>query len=156
MATSARFSGWESTVVWGAIGPRAPKSLAGAILTLTDAHCRGYDVATAEHIPGSILASVAAHEKELLSQLEASREEARALIEQARADARDHREQEERRLAKEILEMRQAGEQTREAAFDRTVSAAEEAIVEVRRRANERAAEVGEKVLELFVPGSAS
>lgn len=105
----------------------------------------------------SIVASVAKHEKELLSTLSASEEEARSIVEEARSAARTHLQDEENTLAQDIAETRRGAEGERQARFDATVNAAEERLVSVREESNRRVADTAQKVLSLFVPsGGAS
>lgn len=105
----------------------------------------------------SIVASVAKHEKKLLSTLSASEEEARSIVDEARSAARVHLQNQENALAEDIAETRRAAEVEREARFDATVSAAEAELVSVREESSRRVADTAQKVLSLFVPsGGAS
>lgn len=112
-------------------------------------------MATAEHIPGSILSSVVAHEKSLLGKLQTARDAARATVERAKADALNTIQAEETKLAEESAAMRRKAEAARNQAFQETVQAAEQKLVGVRQKAQERTPAVTDNVLKLFVPKGA-
>lgn len=109
-------------------------------------------MATAEHIPGSVLSSVVEHEKSLLAKLQGARDAARATVDRAKSDANGILQNEESRLADETAEMRRKAEAERNQAFEATVRAAEEQLVGVRQTAHDRIPSVADKVLALFVP----
>lgn len=112
-------------------------------------------MATAEHIPGSILSSVVEHERSLLAKLHDAREAARATIDGAKAESQQILQSEESRLNEETAEMRRKAEAERNAAFEATVDAAEQQLSGVRQKAQERVPAVADKVLDLFVPKDA-
>lgn len=109
-------------------------------------------MATAEHIPGSVLSSVVEHEKSLLAKLQAARDAARATVDRAKSDALDIVQSEESQLADESAAMRRKAETERNQAFEDTVRAAEQQLVGVRQQAQDRIPAVRDHVLELFVP----
>lgn len=100
----------------------------------------------------SIVGSVAAHEKELLETLEASRVEARDIIDQARADTRQYLHEADTKLTEEMAAIRRDREATREAEFNKTVSAAEERLASVRDGASAQVDSMAQEVLALFLP----
>ena len=81
-------------------------------------------MATAEHIPGSVLSTVVEHERSLLARLHEARESARATLDKAKADAVQIVQSEESRLAEETAAMRRAAESERTQASEATVKAA--------------------------------
>lgn len=109
-------------------------------------------MATAEHIPGSILSSVVEHEKSLLARLHQAREAAKATVDKAKAEARGIVQAEENRLVDESAAMRHEAEQARERAFAETINSAEAQLVGVRQSAKNRIPAVADKVMDLFVP----
>ncbi len=111
---------------------------------------------TSENSNGSILASVAKHEAELLAQSEASVTQARDIVEQAHGDARKHVQAEESRLADEVAVLRRDAEAARQKAFDDTVAAAEKRLEGVRSTAAARVSEMAKDTLGLFLPGRRS
>ncbi len=108
---------------------------------------------TSENTNGSILASVAKHEAELLAKSEASANQARDIVEQAHADARKHLQAEEARSGAEAASQRHEAEIARQEAFDETVATAEKRLESDRASANARVAEMAREALGLFVPG---
>lgn len=117
-----------------------------------------HNVTTTEQInepqpaSGSILGTVADHEKKLLADIESSEHEAREIIEDARGEARVHAQTEEAKLTEEVARIRREAESARQAQFDATVQAAEERLSGVRESTSSRTSEMAEKVLSLFVP----
>lgn len=112
-------------------------------------------MATAEHIPGSILSNLVDHEKDLLAKLEKARAQAREIVEKAGGQARDHLHSEGAKLDEQVAGMRRAAEGARNAAFEATVNTAADRQAGVRREAEGRVPEAAQQVLALFLPEGA-
>jgi vacuolar-type H+-ATPase subunit H len=104
-------------------------------------------------IENPLLERIAEHERSLLGQLEDARNEAQAMIDHARAQAQVVRQDDERRLADEVLRFRREAETARAAEYAATVQAARAGTDADRRYVSEHAAEVANEVLEMVLPG---
>lgn len=109
-------------------------------------------MATAEQPSGSILHSVADHEKALLQKKEAARSEAQTIVEQSRAEARRQLQEKESELVGETATLRREAEAARLRQFEETVNSAAARLDGVREEASRRVPELAKQVLSLFVP----
>lgn len=110
-------------------------------------------MATAERPSGSILSTLAGHERSLLDQIEAAKNDARETVESARTNARKHVMAEETRLFEDLAKVRSDAQAAREKTFHATLDAAEQGLASVRQEALRRAPDTAKKVLDLFLPG---
>lgn len=109
-------------------------------------------MAATQEASQSILASLAAHEKKLLAQVEDAGAQARDIVDRARSDARKHAQTEEEKLNAEVAGLRAEAQAVREKTFRQTVEAAEAQLVGVREEARRRVNDTAKSVLELFLP----
>ncbi len=109
-------------------------------------------MSTNQQTSKSILASVASHEGDLLSQIETSQNEGSETIEQARAAARSHAQEAESTLNDEMATIRRNKDTARQAEFQVTVAGAEAQLESVREAAAAKVDAVAQDVLGLFLP----
>lgn len=146
--------GWRSCVVVYGLRERLVRVFC-VVMCLARLHAPdgGGSMATVEKPSGSILSSLAGHERSLLGRIEAAKNEAREIIESARTDARKHVMVEETRLFEDLAKSRSDAQAAREKTFHATLDGAEQGLASVRQEALRRAPDTAKKVLDLFLPG---
>jgi len=100
----------------------------------------------------SIVASVASHEQDLLSKIDASSQEARDMVDQARADAQKNLQDAEAKLNDDVTSTRREREAARQKDFDTTVNAAEARLAGVRDEAAAKVDGLAKDVLAMLIP----